>query len=102
MATSPFHAVADPTRRRILDTLMRNGRMRAGELAGQFPRISRPAVSKHLRVLRSSRLVRVQREGRQLWYQLEAAPLSEVERWVQQYAAFWDDKLQQLKRAAEE
>lgn len=102
MATSPFDAVADPTRRRILDTLRRKGRMRAGDLAGQFPRISRPAVSKHLRVLRSSRLVQVQREGRQLWYQLNAEPLSEVEGWVQQYAAFWDERLQKLKQAAEE
>jgi DNA-binding transcriptional ArsR family regulator len=94
--------VADPTRRRILDVLMQQGQMRAGELAATFPRISRPAVSKHLRVLRSSRLVRQERRGREVWYRLDAAPLSEVERWVDQYAVFWQDKLQRLKKAAEE
>lgn len=102
MPASPFHAVADPTRRRILDVLMQHGQMRAGELAAAFPRISRPAVSKHLRVLRSSRLVLAERRGREIWYRLDASPLSEVEQWVEKYAAFWEDKLTRLKKASEE
>ena len=96
-----FYAIADPTRRRILDALLA-GPLRAGQLAERFPRISRPAVSKHLRVLRSSRLVLVEQRGRELWYRIDPAPLSEVEEWVQKYAAFWEDKLLALKKVAEE
>src|SRR6185437_9483365 len=59
--TDPFHAVADPTRRAILDRL-RRGAAPATEIAAGF-RISRPAVSRHLRVLRDARLVREQRRG---------------------------------------
>lgn len=102
MPASAFHAIADPTRRRILDALLQSGALRAGELAARFPRISRPAVSKHLRVLRSSRLVQAERRGRELWYRIEPAPLSEVEQWVQKHTAFWQQRLEALKRAAEE
>ncbi|MEX1071944.1 MAG: metalloregulator ArsR/SmtB family transcription factor [Anaerolineales bacterium] len=98
---SVAHAIADDTRRQILDAL-RAGPQRAGDLAERFPRMSRPAVSKHLRVLRGSRLVRPQRRGRELWYQLNPLPLSQVNAWVQQYEEFWSDRLQNLKRAAEE
>jgi DNA-binding transcriptional ArsR family regulator len=99
---SPFAAIADPTRRKILDALRTKGSLRAGDLAAIFPRISRPGVSKHLRVLRGARLLKQQRRGRELWYQLDAAPLSQVESWVEQYRLFWDGKLQSLKRAAEQ
>jgi DNA-binding transcriptional ArsR family regulator len=95
------HAISDRTRRQILDAL-RTGPQRAGDLAERFPRISRPAVSKHLRVLRSNRLVEPRRRGRELWYQLNPQPLSQVNAWVQQYEEFWSDQLQRLKRAAEE
>lgn len=101
MPKSAFHAIADPTRRRILDALL-SGPLRAGQLAERFPRISRPAVSKHLRVLRSSRLVLAERRGRELWYRIDPAPLSEVEYWLEKYAAFWEEKLQALKKAAED
>jgi DNA-binding transcriptional ArsR family regulator len=99
--SSPFHAIADPTRRRILDVLLA-GPLRAGDLAVRFKRISRPAVSKHLRVLRASRLVRSQKRGRELWYSIDPQPLAEVDAWMRRYSAFWEDKLQKLKRAAEE
>jgi len=101
MANSPFHAIADRTRRRILDELLA-GPLRAGDLAQRFPHISRPAVSKHLGVLRSSRLVLADRRGRELWYRVDPAPLTEVERWVRQYAVFWEERLQSLKEAAED
>lgn len=100
MASSPFHAIADPTRRQILDVLMQ-GPQRAGDLAVRFPRISRPAVSKHLRVLRGSRLVRQEQRGREIWYQLSPLPLSQVDAWVVRYSQFWDDKLENLKRSVE-
>jgi DNA-binding transcriptional ArsR family regulator len=96
---SAFHAVADPTRRAILDRL-RAGGVPAGELARGF-RMSRPAVSKHLRVLRQARLVREQREGRQRIYQLSAAPLGDVAEWVESYRRFWEINLKSLKRHLE-
>jgi DNA-binding transcriptional ArsR family regulator len=100
--TTAFHAIADPTRRKILDALRANGPMRAGDLASKFPSISRPGVSKHLRVLRGAHLLRTSRRGRELWYRLNPAPLSQVDKWMQQYSGFWSDRLQRLKEVAEE
>ncbi|MBX3049138.1 MAG: winged helix-turn-helix transcriptional regulator [Anaerolineales bacterium] len=99
--SSPFQAISDPTRRQILDALRAEGPQRAGDLAARFPAISRPGVSKHLRVLRQARLLHQERRGRELWYQLDAGPLSQVEAWLEQYAAFWEEKLRDLKKAAE-
>lgn len=101
-AASPFDAIADPTRRQILDLLKADGPLRAGEVAEHFPRISRPAVSKHLRVLRGARLVRQEARGREIWYRLDPAPLSQVEGWLEKYSEFWRGRLEALKRAAEE
>lgn len=100
---SPYRAIADPTRRRILDLLRDAGPQRAGDIASRFPRISRPAVSKHLRILRQAHLVREIPEGRQRWYRLTPEPLHEMyESWLQQYEAFWTERLQMLKRIVEE
>jgi len=88
-----FHAVAEPTRRRLLDNLSRGPRS-AGHLAREF-RSSRPAVSKHLRILRKARLVRVHRLGRHQIYALTPAPLEKIERWVARYQAFWNARLEE-------
>jgi DNA-binding transcriptional ArsR family regulator len=100
-ATSPFHAVADPTRRAILDRL-RRGDAPVAELAAGFA-MSRPAVSKHLRILRAARLVRERRggDGRQRVYRLTPAPLRAVADWAQPYQTFWTDNLARLKRHIE-
>lgn len=101
--TDPFHAVADPTRRAILDRL-RRGAAPATEIAAGF-RISRPAVSRHLRVLRDARLVREQRrggiDGRQRVYELAPAPLTDVAKWIAGYQKFWPSNLANLKRHVE-
>jgi DNA-binding transcriptional ArsR family regulator len=100
--TDPFHAVADPTRRAILDRL-RRGEAPVAELAAGFD-VSRPAISKHLRVLRDARLVRERRggsDGRQRVYRLTAAPLRDVARWAQEYQEFWPANLANLKRHVE-
>ncbi len=94
-----YHAVADPTRRAILDRLRRGGAP-VSELAAGF-RMSRPAVSKHLGVLRRARLVRERREGRQRIYQVTPAPLEAVAQWVESYRAFWRANLLSLKRHLE-
>lgn len=95
-----FNAVADPTRRAILDRL-RHGSAPVTELASGF-RISRPAISKHLRVLRSARLVREKREGRQRIYQLEPGRLEEVAKWAEEYRRFWHHNITSLKRHLEQ
>jgi DNA-binding transcriptional ArsR family regulator len=102
MPDSPYQAIADPTRRQILDVLKNYGPQKAGDLAERFPRISRPAVSKHLRVLRSARLVAQRKAGREVWYRLEADPLGQVHQWLDQYEDFWRDRLARLKQAVED
>lgn len=79
--------VADPTRRAILDRLKLGGAP-VHELADGFP-VSRPAISKHLRVLREAHLVRERRDGRERIYELNPAPLRDVAGWIEGYRAFW-------------
>ena len=95
-----FNAVADPTRRAILDRL-RNGPSPVNELASGF-RVSRPAISKHLRILRTARLVHEKREGRQRIYELEPARIQEVARWAEEYRRFWHQNITSLKRHLEQ
>ena len=98
---SPFEAIADPTRRAILDTLMTSGPTRAGDLAKHFPNISRPAVSKHLRVLRGAQLVVQDSRGREIWYELSPVPLSSVQSWLEGYRSYWESRLNALKESIE-
>jgi DNA-binding transcriptional ArsR family regulator len=95
-----FRAISDPTRRAILDRL-RAGPAPVNALAADF-RQSRPAISKHLRVLRQASLVSEERAGRERLYQLEPRPLQQVAGWIEGYRAFWLDTLNQLKRYLEE
>jgi DNA-binding transcriptional ArsR family regulator len=94
-----FQALADPTRRAVLD-LLRRGSQPAGEIARAFP-VSRPAISKHLRLLRRAHLVREHREGRHRVYQLNPAPLRAVASWLDQYRTFWKMNLTNLKTFVE-
>jgi DNA-binding transcriptional ArsR family regulator len=86
-----YGAIADPTRRRLLDLLALAG-LSVGELAAPFA-MSRPAVSQHLRVLRDAGLVREQRVGRQRIYQLAPDGLREVDLWLGSYRRFWENRL---------
>jgi DNA-binding transcriptional ArsR family regulator len=98
--TDVFRAVADPTRRAILDRL-RAGPAPVNALVDDFEQ-SRPAVSKHLRVLRLAHLVTEHRVGRERMYQLRAAPLQQVAGWLEGYRSIWQINLDQLKRHLEE
>jgi DNA-binding transcriptional ArsR family regulator len=89
-----FHAVSDPTRRRLLDRLAR-GEQPVNVLAAP-QRMSRPAVSQHLRILRGAGLVAVRRRGRQRLYRLEARRLREIYDWVAHYERFWQQGLRAL------
>jgi DNA-binding transcriptional ArsR family regulator len=97
--TDAFRAIADPTRRAILDRL-RAGPANAGTLAADF-RSSRPAVSKHLRVLREARLVTDTKMGRERVYTVNPVPLQSVAGWLEGYRAFWQASLMRLKRNLE-
>jgi DNA-binding transcriptional ArsR family regulator len=94
-----FQALADPTRRAVLD-MLRRGSQPAGQIADAFP-ISRPAISKHLRLLRRAHLVREHREGRHRLYELNPEPLRAVDSWIEQYRGFWMNSLSNLKAFVE-
>src|SRR6478672_6121798 len=94
-----FRAFADPTRRAILDRL-RAGPAPVNALAADFEQ-TRPAISKHLRILRASRLVSEERVGRERVYQLQPHALQSVAGWVEGYRSFWQRNLNSLKRHLE-
>ncbi len=95
-----FRAIADPTRRAILDRL-RGGPAPVNALAAEFAQ-SRPAISKHLRLLREARLVSEQRRGRERLYRLQPQPLQRISGWVEGYRSFWQGSLERLKRHLED
>jgi DNA-binding transcriptional ArsR family regulator len=95
-----YAALAEPSRRRILD-LLRSGERSVNELVARIG-LSQPGVSKHLKVLREAGLVEVRAEGRQRWYRLRAQPLAEVDRWLEPYRAHWSRQLDALERHLEE
>lgn len=99
-AEAAFQALADPTRRAVLD-LLRTGARPAGQIAQAFP-VSRPAISKHLRQLRRAHLVSEHRRGRHRYYQLNPEPLKAVDSWLQHYRQFWETNLANLKAFVEE
>lgn len=91
---SPFEAVAEPNRRRILDVL-REGERPAGELVDALA-ISQPGVSKHLKLLREAGLVSVRADGQRRLYRLEPRGLSELEAWLEPYRHVWAGRLDRL------
>lgn len=94
---SPFTALADPSRRRILDLLRERPRL-VGELSAELG-LSQPGTSKHLRVLREAGLVEVQVDAQRRRYALRAEPLTELDSWLAPYRRFWDRRLDDLERA---
>jgi DNA-binding transcriptional ArsR family regulator len=87
-------ALADPTRRTIVE-LLAEGELDAGQIAARF-KISRPAVSRHLRVLREVGLVNVRAEAQRRIYSLEPGPLAELDEWLGRYRGFWENRLDAL------
>ncbi len=91
---SAFEALAEPTRRRIVE-LLADGERSAGEIASHFS-TSRPGVSRHLRVLHEHGLVTTRRAGTRRLYSLDPAPLEEVDEWLERYRCFWTNRLDAL------
>lgn len=94
-----FRAIADPTRREILN-LLRARQHTVGEIARNFS-VSRPAISKHLRLLRSAGLVVSRRQGTASRCSLDARPLRAVDDWLRDYETFWAETLHGLKTYVE-
>jgi DNA-binding transcriptional ArsR family regulator len=95
-----WSAIADPSRRRVLDLLVTNGEVSASWLAGRVP-FSRQGVSKHLVVLESAGLVTRRKQGREVLYQVNADRLDQATRAMADLAAQWDGRLASIKRLAE-
>lgn len=98
-ATSVLEAIAQPTRRRILDAI-RGGERSVGELVERVG-MHQPGVSRHLRVLRDAGLVEVRRDAQRRLYRLRPAPLKELDEWLEPYRAEWSDRLDSLERHLE-
>jgi DNA-binding transcriptional ArsR family regulator len=91
-----FEVLAEPVRRRILDLLRERPRL-VGELTAELG-LSQPGTSKHLRVLREAGLVKVRADAQRRWYELDPAPLAEVDEWLAPYRWMWADRLDALER----
>jgi DNA-binding transcriptional ArsR family regulator len=91
---SPFEAIAEPNRRRLLE-LLRSGEKAAGELV-KATGLSQPGASKHLRQLREAGLVSVRAEGQKRLYRLQAEELAALDSWLEPFRQFWTDRLDAL------
>ena len=89
-----FQAIADPTRRQILEELA-NGEKNLNTLASSFD-ISRPAVSKHVKLLSECGLIKIRKEGRERWCVPQPQALDEVTDWVEKYRTLWQERFDKL------
>jgi DNA-binding transcriptional ArsR family regulator len=94
IATSPFVALADPTRRRIVEALA-TGPLSSGEIAARFP-ISAPAISQHLKALKAARLVRVRSEAQRRIYEIDPEGVEAVAGWADGLRRHWAERLNGL------
>lgn len=96
MRRDVFQAIADPTRREIIGLLAKQS-MNLNAVAGNFD-ISRPAISKHIKILTECGLIMIRQEGRERYCEAKLDKLNEVSEWVTQYRVFWTKKLDALDR----
>jgi DNA-binding transcriptional ArsR family regulator len=95
-----FQAIADPTRRKVLQ-LLAEKELAISEITAHFS-MSRPAVAKHLQILTEAELISGQKVGREKIYRLQPEPLTELKQWLSFYEKFWDNKLSVLKHLVED
>ena len=93
-----FTAIADPTRRRIIERCA-EGEVTAGAIAEAFPTMSRPNVSRHVRALLDAGVLVERREGQRRLFRLDGDGLRDVDDWVGRYRRFWTDRLDALETA---
>jgi DNA-binding transcriptional ArsR family regulator len=90
----PFQAIADPTRRAIL-VLLAAQTMSAGAIAEKFD-VARPTISKHMQVLSECELIAAQQKGREIYYELKADKMKDIDTWLSQFRKIWEDRYNQL------
>jgi DNA-binding transcriptional ArsR family regulator len=95
-----FYALADPTRRSILEILASKGQMSATEVYGNFS-ASQPAISQHLKVLREADLVNVEKQAQKHIYRLNPEKVRDLEMWARQTLRLWEDRFEELDRVLE-
>ena len=95
MRRDVFQAIADPTRRAIIN-MIANQRMNLNTVAEQFD-VSRPAISKHIKILTQCGLITINQQGRERYCEAKLQKLNEVSQWVEQYRVFWNNKLDALE-----
>ncbi len=96
-----YSALADPTRRKIIELLAQHGELPATQISDQFP-ISAPAISQHLKVLRQARLVQVEKQAQQRIYRIDPEALLELEQWASRVRRLWDQRFDALEKILEE
>jgi DNA-binding transcriptional ArsR family regulator len=97
-----FRALADPTRRRILDLLAERGPLTVSQIAAEFPGLVVSGISKHLMGLRAAQLVRATRQGRQQLYRINARGMADaLAPWLAKYEPYWSAALERLRGLAE-
>ena len=98
--TTLFEALADPTRRQIVE-LVALQEMSAGDIASRFD-VTRPAISRHLRVLRESGLLTARGDAQRRMYALDPDALDDLDQWIERTRSFWSGRLARLDRHLEE
>jgi DNA-binding transcriptional ArsR family regulator len=96
-----FHALADPTRRKIMEILARSGQLPASDIYEQFE-MTPQAVSQHLKVLREAKLVRVEKQAQQRIYRINPEAMLELEEWARQLRQLWNDRFDAFEKVLEE
>jgi DNA-binding transcriptional ArsR family regulator len=100
-AMDMFSALAEPTRRSILEMLASNGQLSATAISRKF-RVSAPAISQHLKILREARLVSMEKHAQQRIYAINPEAMNELEEWARKIAAQWDKRFDALEKLAQE
>lgn len=95
-----FYALAEPTRRDIVELLAQNGRLAASDISKKF-RVSAPAISQHLKVLRDTKIVTVQKQAQRRIYQINPDKMHELETWVRKLTQLWDERFEALDKVLE-
>ncbi|HEV8591887.1 MAG TPA: metalloregulator ArsR/SmtB family transcription factor [Pyrinomonadaceae bacterium] len=95
-----FTALAEPTRRSILEMLAANGNLSASDIYSKF-KASPPAISQHLKVLREAKLVRVEKRAQKRIYYVNPEPMHELEIWIKQFTQYWQERHDALEKLLE-
>ena len=96
-----FAAIAQPTRRSILEMLATGGQLTASDISSRF-RVSPPAISQHLKILREARLVHMRKNRQQRIYQINPEAVQQVEQWVKDLETLWSDRFDRLEAILQE